>query len=59
MLRAVQPFHAVVDGVERFVPAHELVQDDDPVVAGREALFEPVDGAAEQPARRKATRGRQ
>lgn len=53
MLRAIQPFHAVVDEVERFVPAGEIVQDDDPVVTGRESLFESID-TGEQPRRRTA-----
>ena len=54
MLRAIQPFHTTIDGVDRFVPAGELVQDDDPVVAGREGLFETAEPVA-KPAPKKTT----
>ena len=54
MLRAVQPFHTTIDDVDRFVPDGELVADDDPIVAGREDLFEQVDTGEQTPRRRAA-----
>jgi hypothetical protein len=53
MLRATAAFHAVVDGVERMVAADEFVSETDPVVAGREGLFETADPA--KPAQKKTT----
>ncbi|MGW9196057.1 hypothetical protein [Micromonospora chersina] len=56
MLRATQAFHTTLDGVDRFVPAGELVQDDDPVVTGREGLFETAEPAAKTAPKKTTSR---
>ncbi|NYV72983.1 hypothetical protein [Streptomyces sp. UH6] len=50
--RATQPFTAYLDGVPRVVRTGDLVQDDDPVLKGRERLFEDVDAHVAQRAPR-------
>lgn len=42
-LRCREPFAADMDGVQRVVPAGTLLDSSDPIVKGRENLFEPVD----------------
>lgn len=42
-LRSKTAFAVFFDGVPRVVGAGELVDSDDPVVDGREEMFEPVD----------------
>jgi hypothetical protein len=56
MLRALTSFHA-----QRFIAAGDLVDDDDPVVAGREHLFEeasvtnrPIEQATAEPGEKRA-----
>jgi hypothetical protein len=47
-LRCKEPFAADIKGVPRVVPAGALVDSNDPVVKGREHLFEPVDAFMER-----------
>jgi len=42
-LRCTHAFTTEIDGVPRVVTGGQLVDSDDPVVAGREHLFEAVD----------------
>lgn len=42
-LRCKEPFSADIKGVPRVVPAGQLVDSSDPIVKGREHLFESVD----------------
>jgi len=42
-LRCKEPFSADIKGVPRVVPAGQLLDSDDPIVKGREHLFEPVE----------------
>ena len=42
-LRCKEPFSADLNGVPRTIPAGALLDSDDPIVKGRERLFEPVD----------------
>lgn len=42
-LRCKEPFAVFIDGVPHVVGAGQLVDSDDPVVQGREAMFEQVD----------------
>lgn len=51
-LRCKEPFSCDVDGVPRTVPAGTLLDSDDPIVKGREKLFEPVDAFMERRAPR-------
>lgn len=46
LIRCREPFSADVDGVPRTVAAGALVDESDPIVKGREALFETVDDYA-------------
>jgi hypothetical protein len=41
--RCKQPFSTSVSGRKRIVSAGELVSDSDPVLKGRQHLFEPVE----------------
>lgn len=50
-------FAARRDGSELFVGAGQEVEDTNEIVAGREALFEPVDDSP-KPARKKAAKKR-
>ncbi|MFE7236091.1 hypothetical protein ACFVAF_36865 [Streptomyces sp. NPDC057596] len=56
-LRCKRSFSAYVDGSLRVVRAGQLVEDDDPIVTGREASFESVDAhlAARRPRVEQAT----
>lgn len=56
-LRCTKSFSAYVDGSPRVVRAGQLVEDDDPIVKGREASFESVDAhlAARRPRVEQAT----
>jgi len=42
-LRCKEPFAADVDGIPRVVPAGTLIDSSDPIVKGRDHLFEPID----------------
>lgn len=42
-LRCKEAFAAYTDGVPRVVGAGELVDTDDPIIEGREHMFEPID----------------
>ncbi|MER7212459.1 hypothetical protein ACFYY8_33615 [Streptosporangium sp. NPDC001559] len=55
--RSTSSFAAVVDGVPRVVPVGHLVEDGDPLLVGREHLFEPVEThlARREPAVEQAT----
>ncbi|MFB7597256.1 hypothetical protein [Streptomyces sp. NPDC056160] len=56
-LRCTKSFSAYADGVPRVVRAGQLLDDDDPIVQGREASFESVDAhlAARRPQVEQAT----
>ncbi|MFB6943192.1 hypothetical protein ACFWGL_17140 [Streptomyces sp. NPDC060286] len=56
-LRCTRSFSAYIHGVPRVVRAGQLVEDDDPIVTGREASFESVDAhlAARRPRVEQAT----
>lgn len=43
ILRCTESFTADVDGVPRVVGSGDLLDSSDPVVAGRESLFEPLE----------------
>jgi hypothetical protein len=42
-LRCKEPFSADIDGVPRTIPGGALIDSSDPIVKGREHLFETVD----------------
>ena len=53
-LRARESFFAFVKGISRQIRAGELVKNNDPVVKGRESLFEsPVEQATAAPGEKR------